>query len=135
AWADSATDDPKHDGLTDFGKDVVREMQRIGMLVDLAHVSEATMNDALDVAKAPVIFSHSGARAIDGASRNVPDAVLERVKANGGIGTPSSNPAYLSEGVRQWDADRAGEEARQKFLFPGDPEQVKAALAAWDATH
>jgi membrane dipeptidase len=135
AWADSATDDPRHDGLTQFGKDVVREMQRIGMLVDLSHVSEATMMDALDVAKAPVIFSHSGARAVDGASRNVPDAVLERVKANGGIVMAVAYPSYVSEAVRQWNADRAGEEARQKALFSGQPDKVKAALAAWDAAH
>ena len=135
AWADSATDDPAHDGLTDFGKDVVREMQRIGMLVDLAHVSDATMTDALDVARAPVVFTHSGARAVDGASRNVPDAVLERVKANGGIVMAVAYPSYLSEELRQWQAERAAEEAREKALFQGQPERVKAALAAWEAAH
>jgi membrane dipeptidase len=135
AWADSATDDPRHHGLTDFGKDVVREMQRIGMLVDLAHVSDETMNDALDVARAPVIFSHSGARGVDGHSRNVPDAVLARVKANGGIVMVVAYPSYVSETLRRWAADRTGEEARQKALFPGQPEQAKAALAAWEKAH
>ena len=135
AWADSANDDPKHDGLTDFGKDVVREMQRIGMLVDLAHVSEATMNDALDVAKAPVMFSHSGARGVVDVSRNVPDAVLRRVKANGGIVMAIAYPSYLSEALRQWGATRAGEEAREKVLYPGDPGRVRNGLAAWDSAH
>ncbi|HSQ96682.1 MAG TPA: dipeptidase [Croceibacterium sp.] len=135
AWADSATDDPKHDGLTDFGKDVVREMQRLGMLVDLAHVSEATMNDALDVAKAPLIFSHSGARAVDGASRNVPDAVLERVKANGGIVMAVAYPSYVNEALRDWEADDAAEQAREKVLFAGQPEKAKAAVTAWEAAH
>jgi membrane dipeptidase len=135
AWADSATDDPAHDGLTDFGKDVVREMQRIGMLVDLSHVSEATMMDALDVARAPVIFSHSGARAVDGASRNAPDAVLERVKANDGIVMAVAYPSYVSEAVRQWAAARGGEEAREKTLFAGQPYKVKEALSAWEAAH
>lgn len=135
AWADSATDDPQHDGLTDFGKDVVREMQRIGMLVDLAHVSEATMMDALDVAGAPVIVSHSGARAVDGHSRNVPDAVLERIKANGGIVMVVAFPSYVSEPLRLWSADDAAEQARQKALFPGQPDKAKAAVAAWEAEH
>jgi len=135
AWADSATDDPAHDGLTDFGKDVVREMQRIGMLVDLAHVSEATMNDALDVARAPVIVSHSGARAVNGAPRNVPDAVLRRITANGGIVMMVAFPSYVSEPLRQWQAEDAAELAREKVLFSGQPDKVKLAVAAWETAH
>src|SRR3569833_2936170 len=134
-WSDSASVDPAHGGLTDFGKDVVREMNRLGMLVDLAHVSEGTMMDARDVSGAPVIFSHSGARGVDGASRNVPDDVLVRLKANGGIVMQIAYPSYVSEALRQHNADRAGEEARQKALFEGQPAIVKAALAQWDAAH
>jgi membrane dipeptidase len=134
-WADSATADPEHDGLTEFGVQVVQEMQRLGMLVDLSHVSPATMNDALDAARAPVIFSHSGARALDDHARNVPDAVLRRLRDNGGIVMVVGYPAYLSETVRQWNADRAGEEARLKSLWPGKPEGVEAGLAEWERLH
>jgi len=130
-WADSATEDPAHNGLTAFGKDLVREMNRIGMLVDLSHVSEKTMMDALDVARAPVIFSHSGVRAVNGHARNVPDSVLVRLKDNGGIVMAVGYPDFLSEKRRQWVADRAAEEARLKSLWRGQPETVKSALAEW----
>ena len=132
SWADAATDAPAHDGLTPLGIQVVREMQRLGMLVDLSHTSAATMLDALDVAQAPVIFSHSGALAINHSPRNVPDAVLDRLKANGGIVMVNAYPAYVNERVRLWNADRAAQEARLKALNPGDAAAAKAALAEWD---
>lgn len=134
-WSDSATDAPAHNGLTRFGKDVVLEMNRIGMLVDLSHVSAKTMADALDVTRAPVIFSHSGAFAVDPTPRNVPDEILRRLKANGGVVMANFYPGYVSNAVREWGAALAGETARLGALHPGDPKAVDAGLEAWRASH
>ena len=102
-WADSATDDARHEGITDFGREVVREMNRLGMLVDLSHVSEETMNDVLDVAEAPVIFSHSSARGLTNHTRNVPDGVLRRMRDNGGVVMVTFIPPYVNEKRRRWE--------------------------------
>lgn len=114
-WADSATDEPAAGGLTDLGHEVVREMQRIGMLVDLSHVSPATMTAVLDVAQAPVIFSHSSARALTDHRRNVPDNVLERLTTNGGVCMVTLVPAFVSKACLEWD-QRAGAEAARRGL-------------------
>jgi membrane dipeptidase len=134
-WADSATDDPKHDGLSPFGIAVVREMNRLGMLVDLSHVSPATMTDALDASRAPVIFSHSNARGLEDHPRNVPDDILRRLPANGGVVMVNFFTGYLSEPYRQWSAARAAEEARLNSLLTGQPKEREAALKTWVDAH
>ena len=139
-WADSATDNPAHHGLTTFGKDVVLEMNRLGMLVDLSHVSPDTMRAALAVAKAPVMFSHSGARALDDHPRDVPDDVLALVAKNGGVVMVNFAPAYVTRARAAWDADHAAERARYNSppyagLYIGQPERAQAAMDAWLKAH
>lgn len=133
-WADSATDQPAAGGLTDFGREVVAEMQRLGMLVDLSHTAPSTMHDALDTARGPVIFSHSSARAICDHARNVPDDVLGRLAANGGVCMVTFVPAFVSEECRQWDLGVA-EEMRSHGLDPKDYLERMRIADEWAKTH
>jgi membrane dipeptidase len=133
-WADSATDEPRAGGLTEFGRDVVREMQRTGMLVDLSHVSPDTMRDALGVAAAPVIFSHSSARALCDSPRNVPDDVLARLADNGGVCMVTFVPGFVSQECADWTAGLKAEAAR-RGLDPKDFGQLFSIKSEWERAH
>jgi len=127
-WADSATDEAKHGGLTPFGREVVREMNRLGMLVDISHVSPAVMNQVLDISEAPVIFSHSSSKALTNHPRNVPDEVLGRMPKNGGVVMVTFVPSFVSEELAQWY--RPIERAMQGAVSIEDMTKLEAQRAA-----
>ena len=134
-WADSATDEPKYGGLSAFGVQVVHEMNRIGILVDLSHVSPDTMKDAIAASRAPVIFSHSSARALVDHPRNVPDEVLRLLPSNGGIVMVNFVPEFISDAAYRWGADRNAEEARLKAFNRASKAAVEAGLKTWETAH
>jgi membrane dipeptidase len=134
-WADSATDDPKWHGLSPFGLKVIGEMNRLGMLVDLSHVSADVMRQAIAASRAPVIFSHSSARALDSHPRNVPDDVLALVRQRGGVVMVNAWNDFVSPGAWAWDAAHSAEEARLKTMIRDNKDDVAAQLKAWDAAH
>ncbi len=131
AWADSCSDVPASGGLSPFGEQVVHEMNWLGMMVDLSHTSPDTMADAIRVSDAPVIFSHSSARAINDVPRNVPDDILALLPKNGGVVMVTFVPGFLSPKVAAWNKLQTAEQDRLTVRFPNDAAAVKAGVDAW----
>ncbi len=134
-WADASTDDPRSGGLSAFGKQVVAEMNRIGMMVDISHVSDATLAAVLDITKAPVIASHSVARALDNAPRNIPDELLTAIGRNGGVVMVNFYPSFVSQAWRDWDKARSEYAKSVGASAEVYGPNATAPVLAWEASH